>query len=198
MAEGNSTAIDPMHVAHLHVLTCRAIPVRPRRHVPTVVSSPRALYAAFPGATRPRTDPQRQHGLATRPRYLLVACRAGILCPARQSRGGMPWRNVQTAVGESREVSRFVRDLLDVLRIKFFAEEKQRGEFADTEFKPDSLQGMVALDVLIQTATDMAIWPFDRKTFLRYAGLLISPLAPLFVEKLPAIVEGLRDYLHSP
>jgi hypothetical protein len=57
---------------------------------------------------------------------------------------------------------------------------------------------MVALDVLIQTATDMAIWPFDRKTFLRYAGLLISPLAPLFVEKLPAIVEGLRDYLHSP
>jgi hypothetical protein len=86
--------------------------------------------------------------------------------------------------------------LLEALRMKSVVEARQHSEFKANDFKPESLQGMVALDALIQMATEMAIWPFDRKTFLRYAGLLITPFAPLVADTLPAILEWTRQYLH--
>ena len=52
------------------------------------------------------------------------------------------------------------------------------------QFRSDALQGLVALDILIEKAGAMAIWPYDRKTFLRYAGLLLTPLVPAVADLL--------------
>jgi hypothetical protein len=55
--------------------------------------------------------------------------------------------------------------------------------------------GAVALDNLVHTVEGMAVWPFDRQTFRRYAGLLISPLAPLVIDQLPRGIALLKAYL---
>jgi hypothetical protein len=62
-------------------------------------------------------------------------------------------------------------------------------------FRPEVLEGLVAIDALIEKAAEMAIWPFDRKTFMRYAGLLISPLAPVATEQLPKALHFVKVYL---
>ena len=62
-------------------------------------------------------------------------------------------------------------------------------------FRPDSLQGHVALDGLFRAADEMAVWPFDRKTFARYGGLLVSPLIPVFADRLPLLVAWFKSYV---
>jgi hypothetical protein len=63
------------------------------------------------------------------------------------------------------------------------------------EFEADFLQGLGALNELTEKATAMAVWPFDRQTFTRYAGLLAAPLAPVVADKLPAVLDWLKAYL---
>ena len=85
--------------------------------------------------------------------------------------------------------------LKDAIKQQVAAELRHRTELQENKFEPDSLQGLSALNNLIRTADEMAVWPFDRKTFLRFASLLISPLTPLMAGQLPRIVAGLKSYL---
>lgn len=66
---------------------------------------------------------------------------------------------------------------------------------AAREFVPDALQGLSALDSLITAAMKMAVWPLDRETLFRYAGLLLSPLAPLAFDQLPRALAWFKDYI---
>lgn len=63
------------------------------------------------------------------------------------------------------------------------------------EFEADFLQGLGALNELTEKAMAMAVWPFDRQTFVRYTGLLATPLAPLVADRLPAVLDWLKAYL---
>jgi hypothetical protein len=85
--------------------------------------------------------------------------------------------------------------LLRAYELKARAEEAHDGDLTARHFDASSLQGMVALDSLIASASEMVIWPFDRKTFLRYAALLGAPLAPFVAEAIPHVVSWLRRYL---
>lgn len=79
--------------------------------------------------------------------------------------------------------------LLDLLCLLAVAERSHQETVQKVAFRPNSLQGQVALNALIQQASDMAVWPFDKKTFVRYTSLLLSPLAPLVANRLPSMIE---------
>ena len=89
------------------------------------------------------------------------------------------------------------RFLIEALVLKSSAERMSEADMGKVTFRPDTLQGLVALDLQIQSASDMAIWPFDRKTFLRYAGLFISPLAPFVVDHFPEALKYLKEWALS-
>jgi len=41
----------------------------------------------------------------------------------------------------------------------------------------------------------MAVWPFDRDTFLRFGTMLFGPIAPLLFDQAPRMVSWVRAYL---
>lgn len=67
--------------------------------------------------------------------------------------------------------------LIAVNELHLEAERKHQDEIHRGEFNSSSLQGLVALEVLIESSAQMAVWPFDQRTFVRYAGFLSAPLA---------------------
>jgi hypothetical protein len=75
--------------------------------------------------------------------------------------------------------------LIGAAQLFLTSEQLHKADIEHHHFDPANLQGLAALDQLISTASDMAVWPFDRKTLTRYAGLLLSPLFPLFADELP-------------
>ncbi len=85
--------------------------------------------------------------------------------------------------------------LLELEDLRSEAERFHREKLRRKNFDPDSLAGLTSLNELMRIATGMTVWPFDRRTFLRYAGLLISPLAPLLADQLPGILAWLKTYL---
>jgi hypothetical protein len=85
--------------------------------------------------------------------------------------------------------------LQDAIKLQVAAELRHRTELQENKFEPDSLQGLTMLNNLIRTADEMPIWPFDKKTFLRFASLLITPLTPLVADQLPRISAWLKSYL---
>jgi hypothetical protein len=85
--------------------------------------------------------------------------------------------------------------LLEALALHAEAESKHRADVRALELKPAELQGFGALDERIRQATDMTVWPFDKGSFVRYAGLLVSPLAPVVVDQLPRMIAVLKAYL---
>jgi hypothetical protein len=58
-------------------------------------------------------------------------------------------------------------------------------------FDSGALQGQGALGALINQATDMAVWPFDRKTFRRFFALLVSPILPVILRQLAPVLRNL-------
>jgi hypothetical protein len=64
-------------------------------------------------------------------------------------------------------------------------------------FHPLTLQGHVALASLIEAASEMTVWPFDRRTLRRFVGALISPLSPIIVHYLAPHVPWLEDLLRA-
>ena len=74
-------------------------------------------------------------------------------------------------------------------------EEAARTELAGNRFDSSALQSLAELDSLIASASGMAIWPLDRKTCLRYAGLLGTPLVPLIAQLLPRSLAWVKGYL---
>jgi len=59
----------------------------------------------------------------------------------------------------------------------------------------DALEGQASLAALIETAGNMGIWPFDRKTLFRFAGVFLSPVIPLITSQWPKIYPWLHAYL---
>ena len=87
------------------------------------------------------------------------------------------------------------RYLLQLTGLRTAADLKHQTELQENDFRPDSVQKVAALDTLIRTASEMAVWPFDRKTFLRYTSLFIPPLTPLVAELVAHITGWLKAYL---
>ena len=85
--------------------------------------------------------------------------------------------------------------LLAMNDLRVIAERRHQSELRDKDFNPDSLQGLEALNDLIHSGSAMSVWPFDKKTFLRYASLFISPTIPLLGSQLPSIVAWLKTCL---
>jgi hypothetical protein len=48
---------------------------------------------------------------------------------------------------------------------------------------------------LIRNASAMAVWPFDKQTFLRFGGMLVTPVSPLIADQLPYVLEHIKTYL---
>jgi hypothetical protein len=85
--------------------------------------------------------------------------------------------------------------LIDSRLLRNAVEADHQEDLRVHRFRPEVLEGLVAIDALSEKAEEMGIWPFDRKTFIRYAGLLISPLAPVATEQLPKALHFLKVYL---
>ncbi len=85
--------------------------------------------------------------------------------------------------------------ILKTLQLRYNAECRHRDALDKDEFRSDAIQEIGALDGLIKTATVMAVWPYDHKSFIRYAGLLISPMTPLFLSQVPQISSWIKTYL---
>lgn len=66
--------------------------------------------------------------------------------------------------------------------------------------KPSSenLEAQASMAALMDAANEMSTWPFDRKTFVRFASVLLAPIAPLLVDRIPHILSWLRSYLSTP
>jgi hypothetical protein len=62
-------------------------------------------------------------------------------------------------------------------------------------FRSDALEGLASFATLIETAGTMSVWPFDRNTLLRFAGVVLSPMIPLFTSQWPKIYPWLHTYL---
>ncbi|MDA8104601.1 MAG: hypothetical protein M0Z71_04400 [Nitrospiraceae bacterium] len=95
--------------------------------------------------------------------------------------------------GRMQEAKRFY--ILKALQLRFGAERRHRSALDKGEVRSDAIQEIGALDGLIRTATSMAVWPFDHKSFMRYAGLLISPLTPLVLNRIPHVFAWFKTYL---
>ncbi len=65
-------------------------------------------------------------------------------------------------------------------------------------FDPSALQGHASLVALLAHGREMAVWPFDKTTFWRFAGMLISPLAPIFAERAWPLIEHTLSFLQRP
>jgi hypothetical protein len=85
--------------------------------------------------------------------------------------------------------------LLQARRMESTGERLHREHLLQGSFRPEALQGLVALDNLIREAMEMATWPFDRKAFLKYTGVLIATPGTSFVVKLPDLVQWLSHHL---
>ena len=84
--------------------------------------------------------------------------------------------------------------LLEAQRLYEVAERDHRRDLRTREFRPDHLQGLSALESMMEKASAMVVWPFDKKTFLQYTGLLLAPVASFVVERLPELLNWFRTH----
>lgn len=50
---------------------------------------------------------------------------------------------------------------------------------ATDSVKPSRILDQFAIVQLIERVEKMSVWPFDRKTFIRFAAVVLSPIVPL-------------------
>lgn len=86
------------------------------------------------------------------------------------------------------------RYLLEADHLYQAAETQHREDVLGLKVDANALQGHSALAHLIERAGDMTVWPFDRKTFRRFLGLLVTPILPLLKE-IPIVAELIRAIL---
>jgi hypothetical protein len=88
------------------------------------------------------------------------------------------------------------RYLLLINDLQTIADRNHQANLLNKNFDPNSLQGLETLNTLFNSGTAMAVWPFDKKTFLSYAGVLMSPFLALFAtQMLPRIMAWLKMLL---
>jgi len=85
--------------------------------------------------------------------------------------------------------------LIEANNLYVVASRRHQTEISHQDIQPDSLQGLGALHAMIRSAEEMAVWPFDRKTFIRYAGLLIAPLTPILSRQSPQIITWVKGFV---
>ncbi len=73
--------------------------------------------------------------------------------------------------------------LLQVESLYEDTDHQHRQHLASHQLNADTLQTQLNLAEVMVRAKGMAVWPFDRKTFLRFAGTLVSPLVPILIER---------------
>lgn len=85
--------------------------------------------------------------------------------------------------------------LLEANDLHVSAARKHQEDVRCDAFRPTALQGLVALDALMDAGAQMSIWPFDQRTFVRYAGLLVAPLVPMILQQMPRALRFLKAVL---
>lgn len=71
---------------------------------------------------------------------------------------------------------------------------RHRESLHKDERVPETFQEQAALGELLTTGEKMAVWPFDRETFVRFGTMLFGPVLPLLFDQAPKILKWLRDY----
>jgi hypothetical protein len=64
---------------------------------------------------------------------------------------------------------------------------RHEDELSEGRVESRTIQDKNTVTTLMQRADDMSVWPFDRRTFRRFFGLLVAPV-------LPALSPIIRDY----
>jgi len=75
------------------------------------------------------------------------------------------------------------------------AELEHRAHIERGLFDSAALEGQTCLATLIEVAANMGVWPFDRKTLLRFAGVFLSPLIPVISSQWAKIYPLVHSYL---
>lgn len=88
------------------------------------------------------------------------------------------------------------RFLHDTHVIYAAADRRFRQHFREHKLGPESLGEHAALGQLIAAAEKMAVWPFDRETFLRFTSVIFGPIAPVLFEQAPRVLNWIKSYLH--
>lgn len=64
----------------------------------------------------------------------------------------------------------------------------------DCQYDGTRLQQESALAAVVESAAQMAVWPFDVKTFLRFGGVLVTPILPVLTTQGSRIVQSVREF----
>ena len=83
--------------------------------------------------------------------------------------------------------------LTAVLKLQAVAGREHEHELHRGVVEQATIQRYATLDPLIRSASEMAVWPYDRKTFLRYAGLFLSPMVPMLIQRLPQVYRWIQS-----
>jgi hypothetical protein len=63
---------------------------------------------------------------------------------------------------------------------------------------PSRILDQFAVVQLIERVEEMSVWPFDKKTFWRFAGIVISPVLPLVGAEPAELMKKLVELLTHP
>jgi hypothetical protein len=61
--------------------------------------------------------------------------------------------------------------------------------------KASSIGEQFAVVQLIERVSDMSVWPYDKKTFWRFGGIVIAPLLPLLANQAPNVLKKAIQFL---
>ena len=87
--------------------------------------------------------------------------------------------------------------LIDANGLFITIEEQHRKDAKKKEARPGSLEGQKHLAELLDTAENMAVWPFDRKTFVRFVSVLFVPWRLFLQKRLRGSLSVIREYFNS-
>ena len=84
--------------------------------------------------------------------------------------------------------------LSSISRLRIPVEVEHLREIKGAELHPAHLERLAEFDNLTERASKMIVWPFDRRTFIRYTGLLLTPLASVVLGHLPDVIAWATAY----
>lgn len=67
-------------------------------------------------------------------------------------------------------------------------------QIANNEYDPACIEERTKIGVVIEAAENMSIWPLDKKTLARFITFILTPIAPLVTDKLPIIIDKIKNY----
>jgi hypothetical protein len=64
----------------------------------------------------------------------------------------------------------------------------------DGEFDDSEMGQQLELSDLFDRASQMSVWPLDRDTIARFAGMVVTPVLPLLLSEMPNILKNVVDF----